>query len=1114
MTGRPVSPGGTAEGARDEAERLYDQARELPPRVRRTFLENACRGNPELEQELVSLLANADAAEELFARMADIIASPSSLIGEGEPEPGSERAAVLPPGTTVGRYRILAFLGAGGMGAVYRARDTRLQRDVALKFLPAHLSAALNAEQRLLVEARAAAALEHPNVCTIHEIGETEEGRPFIAMAIYEGETLTERLRRGPLPVAEGIGVATQIARGLAAAHAHGIVHRDVKPGNIMLTPDGTVKLLDFGLAKVADVSLTGPGVTPGTVAYMSPEQAQGDTVDLRTDLWSLGAVLYEMLTAVRPFRGGNDRAVVQSILHESPAPVLKWRPDVPPALARIMEHLLQKTPAARYANAAELLTDLSRVPSIMSLNPVSTALKTRAWAARDKLFRSRPPTLPPGLAGRLSRTASGPAPGKNSGVAEPAMERAVRHRPRSVLFGAAALSLLALIGLSLFSHQRERGSGPAEAPAADAGSSIAILPFDIRGAGFEAWHEGMVDVLSTNLSGVPGVRTVHSRTVLARWRERVKDAEAADLDAALDVASRTRARYAVIGSVVTSGRGLRLTAGVYDVPQRRMIRTGQVEGPAENVFGLVDQLSLEVLRVALPDGKQDMSRFGLAHATTSSLPALKAYLEGEALFRRSDFESAARAYRRAVEADSTFALAWARLSLVQSWTGTDPPDSLALVNAARFPERLPVHEAALIRAGIASRHGRLSGIGVLQEEVRKYPDDAQAWYLLGEDYQHLGTQALVGREDADRAFGKAVELDPSFAPAYIHLIENAFAWGDSARAARLLEKYRQLAPGDRYSDAYAVAFALAFGDSAWRRRGWADLETLQFPSHLLALWSLLSGPGSPRSARLRGELLRFASKHSDRFALLAVDLFWARIGRGEIRSALQELKRPTVPKEEKVGLLYAVHSWDLPVANELLGSSFSRVDRSDILQVFSQGAYAVDRARWDGHARALSRLRAIARSLRAAADTVRADFADAAARGLEGYGWWRRGEKDKALELLSVAQREATGWEANGHRSREVLNALFRRWLGLLLEEVGKPRDALPYFESFQWYEVDPLAARDRARLHEKLGELDRAREAYAFFIDHWQNTDPELQPRVEEARAALRRLASLRSE
>ena len=161
------------------------------------------------------------------------------------------------------------------------------------------------------------------------------------------------------------------------------------------------------------------------------------------------------------------------------------------------------------------------------------------------------------------------------------------------------------------------------------------------------------MDVLSTNLSGVPGVRAVRRRTVLARWRERVKDAEAADLETALDVASRTGARYAVIGSVVTSGRGMRLSAGVYDVPRRRIIRTGQVEGPAKNIFALVDQLSLEVLRVALPDRKEDMSRFGLARAATSSLPALKAYLEGEALFRRSDFESAARAYRREVKADS-----------------------------------------------------------------------------------------------------------------------------------------------------------------------------------------------------------------------------------------------------------------------------------------------------------------------------------------------------------------------------------------------------------------------------------------------------------------------------
>ena len=250
------------------------------------------------------------------------------------------------------------------MATVYRASDTRLGRDVALKFLPPYATGQADAEERLLLEARAAAALEHPNVCIVHEIGETDDCRPFIAMALYEGATLKQRLREGPLPLDEARAIAIQIARGLAAAHARGIVHRDVKPGNVVLTPGGVVKLLDFGLAKMADVTLTRSGTTLGTIGYMSPEHARGDPVDHRADLWSLGVVLYEMLTGVRPFRGGSDRALLQAILHSDAEPLSSRRPEAPESLRRPVERLLRKDPAERYGSAAELLADLNRVQS------------------------------------------------------------------------------------------------------------------------------------------------------------------------------------------------------------------------------------------------------------------------------------------------------------------------------------------------------------------------------------------------------------------------------------------------------------------------------------------------------------------------------------------------------------------------------------------------------------------------------------------------------------------------------------------------------------------------------------------------------------------------------
>ncbi|MCI0559585.1 MAG: serine/threonine protein kinase, partial [Nitrososphaera sp.] len=208
-------------------------------------------------------------------------------------------------GQTISHYKILEKLGGGGMGVVYKAQDLKLDRFVALKFLPPHLSADEDEKKRFIHEAKAASALDHPNICAIYEIDETEDGQMFIAMAYYEGETLKKKIERGPLPIDQTIDLAIQIAQGLAKAHKHGITHRDIKPANVMITNEGVAKIVDFGLAKLAgQTKLTKSGMTVGTVAYMSPEQARGEEVDHRTDIWALGVVLYEMITGQLPFKG------------------------------------------------------------------------------------------------------------------------------------------------------------------------------------------------------------------------------------------------------------------------------------------------------------------------------------------------------------------------------------------------------------------------------------------------------------------------------------------------------------------------------------------------------------------------------------------------------------------------------------------------------------------------------------------------------------------------------------------------------------------------------------------------------------------------------------------
>jgi TolB-like protein/Tfp pilus assembly protein PilF len=282
-------------------------------------------------------------------------------------------------GKTVSHYKILERLGAGGMGVVYKAEDTRLKRTVALKFLPPEFTHDQAARERFFHEAQAASALEHANICSVHELGE-HEGRTFLVMGFYEGETLKQKIDRGPMPIEAVLDIAMQTARGLSRAHEAGIVHRDVKPANLIVTARGEVKILDFGLAKLAGrTMLTRSGSTLGTAAYMSPEQARGETVDHRTDIWSLGVVLYEMIAGRRPFWSDYEQAAIYQIINTEPEPLTNLRPETPTGLAQIVGHALAKQPEERYQTMELFLEDLAAVSE--GLRPVTA--KPRAVAVK-----------------------------------------------------------------------------------------------------------------------------------------------------------------------------------------------------------------------------------------------------------------------------------------------------------------------------------------------------------------------------------------------------------------------------------------------------------------------------------------------------------------------------------------------------------------------------------------------------------------------------------------------------------------------------------------------------------------------------------------------------------
>jgi eukaryotic-like serine/threonine-protein kinase len=350
-------------------EELLEQAMALEPARRSAFLEQACAGDERLRGEVESLLAYEERVEQFMPVPAlDMLGGGIA----GEPARFAE-------GQEVGPYRIVGLIGRGGMGQVYQARDTRLDRDVALKFLTADYMDTPDALERFRREARAISSLNHPNICTLYDVGE-HEGQPFLVMERIEGQSLKQRLTGSALAANEAISIASQVCEALEAAHARGIVHRDIKPANIFITSRGPVKILDFGLAKLRSEPQPAPEATldaaasphestitilgraMGTASYMSPEQARGEDVDGRSDLFSLGVVLYHITTGIRPFEGDTPAKTVEAILAGNPAPPRQRNPTVPVRLERVILKALETDRVARYQTAAELQADLERL--------------------------------------------------------------------------------------------------------------------------------------------------------------------------------------------------------------------------------------------------------------------------------------------------------------------------------------------------------------------------------------------------------------------------------------------------------------------------------------------------------------------------------------------------------------------------------------------------------------------------------------------------------------------------------------------------------------------------------------------------------------------------------
>jgi len=558
---------------------------------------------------------------------------------------------------TISHYKILAKLGGGGMGVVYKAEDTKLKRFVALKFLPPDLTRDEKAKRRFINEAQAASALDHNNICTIHEIDETEDGQIFICMAYYEGETLKKKIERGPLPIGQILDLAIQTAQGLATAHQHGIVHRDIKPANVILTNDEVVKIIDFGLAKLAGAKgITQAPAAMGTVAYMSPEQLRGEIVDHRSDIWSLGVALYEMVAGQLPFREEHELALVYSIMNEKPAPITALRSDLPGGLQQIVEKAMQEDRDKRYQGLEEMLGDLKLL--------------------ENELEAASPERRP--------------------------AKAALRSRKRSYLYSGIAGVIVLLLGIGLYLRQRAEEK---KATISLEQYRIAVLPLTNISpeAKDEYFADGMTEELISTLSKIGRFRVI-ARTSVMRYKDSRKDIAA--------IGRELKVGTILEGSVRRADDKLRITAQLIDVRRQEPIWTEDYDRELKEVFTIQSDIAQRVaaaLQAELPAG--DKRR--IEKKPTENLAAYTSYLKGRFFWNKRTTESLRRGmayFEQAIAQDPAYALAYAGLADSYALLGTVEYGGLAAKEA--IPKARAAAEKALaLDEQCAEAHASLANI-------------------------------------------------------------------------------------------------------------------------------------------------------------------------------------------------------------------------------------------------------------------------------------------------------------------------------------------------------------------------------------------------------------------
>jgi len=989
-------------------------------------------------------------------------------------------------GQIISHYKILEKIGEGGMGEVFLAEDTKLERKVALKFLPRHLTADKGAQKRFEREAKAAAALNHPNIVTVYEIGE-HEGQVFIAMEYVEGRTLKELIAETltpsalhPIPIPQVLDIATQIASGLAAAHAKGIVHRDIKPQNILVDNDGRVKILDFGLAKLKGISsLTKESSTLGTVHYMSPEQTMGKDVDHGTDIWSLGVVIFEMLTGKLPFKGDYEQAVIYSILNEEPTSVTVIRKDIPPEFDHILEKALAKDRVERYSHLTDLIIDLRRIGKDSS----------------------------PGL------TAAAPAKKK--------------AKPR-FLYPALAIGLAAVIIGGFLWLKNRRPSTPVIDPTVlSSKPSIAVFYFENKTGrkDLDIWRDGLANLLITDLSQSKYLHILSEERMLSLMKGfSLDEFPKYSSDEIKQIALRGGCPNIVRGYYMQTGKTFIITASLQNAASGDIIESFKASGEGEeSITTSIDEITRRI-KLSFPlTAKQlaDDVDVGIGQVTTHSPEALKFYLAGRRYHHQGEGEKEVEMMNKAIELDPTFAMAYS--SMVAFYSTRNSKTKLEyLEKALKYADRVSDKEWQIIRA--QAELNPLKRRAILNGILQDFPDNEIALRYLGSGYGDTGDfeKALEVRKKTYSLSPDSLLNCANVAWAYLDLNPSDYAAAEtvlrefSARhpewkdlhldlayfymtqrkwelVAQEIDSHYMFNPQDK-------GLPFLRGDLAKCRRDWdqAEAEYLKISkdyhsAQLYRLADLADIRGKTKAAMMQWqELIADTQKKGDVDTEQGMHGFltWIYYREGEFQEALAEVAR-----SEKIGkaMSFFLARGEAQLQRALIHTAMGDRPQGEKDLALASATLSEEEKQthtWQG----------LVSLYRGQMEWVKGNFGQAIEllqrflslipyQNINGSSYCTL--RGHCLYLIASAHSRLGDFE----KAIRELEEVFTLSVGL----DGNPQTlARSYLLAGQ--------------LYQKLGKKEKALEKYRQFVDLWKDCDPPLRPLVNEARREMAKLEKQR--